>query len=43
MKTMFAIVGAVTMAFGILGSFGVGDFVMMYAADSRISCVKVNK
>lgn len=39
MKTMFAIVGAFTVALGILGAFGVGNFVMMYSPD-KISCVK---
>ncbi len=39
MKTMFAIVGAFTLALGILGAFGVGNFVMMYSPD-KISCVK---
>jgi hypothetical protein len=39
MKTMFAIVGAFTVALGVLGSFGVGNFVMMYSPD-KISCTK---
>ncbi len=39
MKTMFAIVGAFTLALGILGAFGVGNFVMIYSPD-KISCVK---
>jgi hypothetical protein len=39
MKTMFAIVGAFTLVLGILGAFGVGNFVMMYSPD-KISCVK---
>ena len=39
MKTMFAIVGAFTLALGILGAVGVGNFVMMYSPD-KISCVK---
>ena len=39
MKTMLAIVGAFTVALGILGAFGVGNFVMMYSPD-KISCVK---
>jgi len=39
MKTMFAVVGAFTISLGILGAFGVGNFVMMYSPD-KISCVK---
>jgi len=39
MKTMFAIVGAFTLALGLLGSFGVGNFVFMYSPD-KITCVK---
>ena len=39
MKTMFAIVGAFTVALSILGAFGIGNFVMMYGPD-KISCVK---
>jgi hypothetical protein len=39
MKTMFTIVGAFTVALGILGAFGVGNFVMMYSPD-KISCIK---
>lgn len=39
MKTMFAIVGAFTLALGVLGAFGFGNFVMMYSPD-KISCVK---
>lgn len=39
MKTMFAIVGAFTVALGILGAFGVGNFVMMYSPD-KITCNK---
>ena len=39
MKTMFAIIGAFTVFLGILGAFGVGNFVMMYSPD-KISCVK---
>jgi uncharacterized membrane protein YbaN (DUF454 family) len=39
MKTIFAIVGAFTLALGLLGAFGAGNFVMMYSPD-KISCVK---
>ena len=39
MKTIFAIIGAVTVALGILGAFGIGNFVLMYSPDT-ISCVK---
>jgi len=39
MKTMFAIVGAFTLALGLLGSFGVGNFVFMYSPD-KITCTK---
>jgi hypothetical protein len=39
MKTVFAIVGAFTLALSILGAFGMGNFVMMYSPD-KISCVK---
>ena len=39
MKTMFAIIGAFTVFLGILGAFGVGNFVIMYSPD-KISCVK---
>ena len=36
---MFAIIGAFTVFLGILGAFGVGNFVIMYSPD-KISCVK---
>lgn len=39
MKTMFAFIGAITMLLGLLGSFGVGNFVYMYSGD-KISCTK---
>jgi len=39
MKTMLAIVGAFTLFLGLLGSFGVGNFVMIYSPD-KISCTK---
>lgn len=39
MKTLFAVIGAFTVALGVLGAFGVGNFVMIYSPD-KISCVK---
>lgn len=39
MKTLFALIGAFTVFLGLLGSFGVGNFVMIYSPD-KISCVK---
>jgi len=39
MKTMLAVVGAFTLALGLLGAFGVGNFVMIYSPD-KISCTK---
>jgi len=39
MKTMLAIVGAFTLFLGVLGAFGVGNFVMIYSPD-KISCIK---
>ena len=39
MKTLFALIGAFTVFLGILGTFGVGNFVMIYTPD-KISCVK---
>jgi hypothetical protein len=39
MKTMLAIVGAFTLFLGVLGAFGVGNFVMMYSPD-KITCEK---
>ena len=39
MKTLFAIVGAFTLALGILGAFGIGNFVMIYSPD-KITCTK---
>jgi hypothetical protein len=41
MKTLFAIVGAFTLFLGLLGAFGVGNFVMMYSPD-KISCTKTS-
>jgi hypothetical protein len=39
MKTLLAIVGAFTLFLGVLGAFGVGNFVMIYSPD-KISCTK---
>ena len=39
MKTMLAIVGAVTLTLGLLGSFGIGNFVIIYTQD-KITCYK---
>ena len=39
MRTMLAIVGAFTLFLGLLGAFGVGNFVMIYSLD-KISCTK---
>ena len=39
MKTALAIVGAFTVFLGLLGAFGVGNFIMMYSPD-KISCTK---
>ena len=39
MKTMLAFIGASTLILGLLGSFGVGNFVYMYSPD-KITCVK---
>jgi hypothetical protein len=39
MTTVLAIIGAFTVFLGLLGAFGVGNFVMMYSPD-KISCVK---
>lgn len=39
MKTILAIIGAFTLALGLLGAFGVGNFVMIYSPD-KINCVK---
>jgi hypothetical protein len=42
MRTMLAIVGAFTLALGLLGAFGIGNFVMIYSPD-KINCVKEAK
>jgi hypothetical protein len=39
MKTMFALIGVFTLFLGLLGAFGVGNFVMMYSPD-KITCEK---
>lgn len=39
MKTMLACIGAFTIFLGLLGAFGVGNFVMMYSPD-KINCSK---
>ena len=39
MKTMLVIVGAFTLFLGLLGAFGVGNFVMIYSPD-KITCSK---
>jgi hypothetical protein len=39
MKTVLACIGAFTVFLGLLGAFGVGNFVMMYSPD-KISCIK---
>lgn len=39
MKTVLAIIGACTVFLGLLGSFGVGNFIMIYSPD-KISCIK---
>ena len=39
MKTMFALIGAFTVFLGLLGAFGMGNFVMMYSPD-KITCTK---
>jgi len=39
MKTMFAIIGCFVIVLGVLGSFGIGNFVLMYGPD-KITCTK---
>ena len=39
MKDIFAIIGCVTVVFGLLGSCGAGNFVYMYS-DKPINCIK---
>lgn len=39
MKTMLAIIGAVTVTLGLLGSFGIGNFAFIYT-DKKITCIK---
>jgi len=37
MKTFFALVGAATFALWLLGTLGIGNFVLMYSPD-KITC-----
>ena len=39
MKTMLAIVGAFVITLSILGSFGIGNFVLIYSP-GKITCQK---
>jgi hypothetical protein len=39
MKTILAVVGGFVLALAILGTFNIGNFVLMYSPD-KISCVK---
>jgi uncharacterized membrane protein YbaN (DUF454 family) len=39
MKTILVCIGALTLFLGLLGAFGVGNFVMMYSPD-KITCTK---
>ena len=39
MKTLLAIIGSFTLVLGVLGAFGVGNFVMIYGPE-KISCLK---
>lgn len=42
MKTMFAVIGAFVLFLSMLGTFGVGHFVLMYSPD-KITCMKEEK
>lgn len=42
MKTFFALVGAATFALWLLGTLGIGNFVLMYSPD-KITCTKDSK
>ena len=42
MKTFLAFVGGFVLFLAVLGSFNVGNFVLMYSPD-KISCVKEAK
>ena len=39
MKTLFALIGAFVMFLALLGTFDIGNFVLMYSPD-KISCTK---
>jgi hypothetical protein len=39
MKTVLACIGAFTVFLGLLGAFGVGNFVFIYTPD-KITCTK---
>ena len=39
MKNVLAIIGALTVILGLLGTFGVGNFVYIYSAE-KITCTK---
>jgi hypothetical protein len=39
MKTVLAVIGTFTVFLGLLGAFGVGNFVYIYSAD-KITCTK---
>ena len=39
MKLIFAWIGAATLALWLLGTFGIGNFVLMYGPD-KITCTK---
>jgi hypothetical protein len=40
MKNIFAFIGFITVALGLFGSLGFGNFVYMYS-DKPINCIKV--
>ena len=42
MNILFTLIGVFTVFLGLLGAFGVGNFVMMYSPD-KINCVKESK
>jgi hypothetical protein len=39
MKTFLAVIGGFVLCLGVMGSLGIGNFVLMYSPD-EISCVK---
>lgn len=41
MKTFLAFIGGLTVLLGLLGTFGVGNFVYIYSVD-KITCTKEN-